>query len=340
MPLADPVFQELAGRQRFYSVHADNSPCPATGKDLTGQNAMKKPVTHTEHPAERLSLDLLSFNIHAGTTTDRFHHYVLHGWRQVLPHSQRVSNLHAIAEIAEGYDMVALQEADSGSLRSGFINQSGYIATHAGMPHWCFQSNRKLGNMSLTGNGYIGRFEPWVVEDHRMPGRLPGRGSLVLRFGETSALVIAVVHLSLGRKARERQLSYLATHLADSSNVVVMGDFNAGPDSPEIMRFCAALGLDAPTRGLASYPSWQPQRAIDHILVSEGLGTSNVRLIDAPMSDHCPVALTLDLPPELVHAAGLVAGPRVSTPKFFAAPVKGRNTFSAPYPTEPSKHPR
>ncbi|NIP17512.1 MAG: EEP domain-containing protein, partial [Xanthomonadales bacterium] len=56
---------------------------------------------------------------HAGTTTDQFHHYVVHGWRQVFPHTQRVENLDAIAEVVAGFDMVGLQEVDSGSLRSG-----------------------------------------------------------------------------------------------------------------------------------------------------------------------------------------------------------------------------
>ena len=40
---------------------------------------------------------LLTFNIQAGTSTARYHHYVTHSWRQVLPHTQRVENLDAIA---------------------------------------------------------------------------------------------------------------------------------------------------------------------------------------------------------------------------------------------------
>jgi endonuclease/exonuclease/phosphatase family metal-dependent hydrolase len=250
-------------------------------------------------PKKNCSLRLLSFNIHAGTTTDRFHHYVTHGWRQVLPHNQRIENLEAIAEMISAYDVVALQESDSGSLRSGFINQSRYIAAHAGMPHWYHQANRKIGNMTFTGNGFLGRFEPWNVEAHRMPGVIPGRGSLVLRFGEPGSLVIAMVHLSLGRRARERQLAFLARHLAEESRMVVMGDFNTEVSSPEIQAFCEALDLHAPTEGMASYPSWQPQRSIDHILVSNGLNTREACVIDMPMSDHCPVSLTVDLPADL-----------------------------------------
>jgi endonuclease/exonuclease/phosphatase family metal-dependent hydrolase len=244
----------------------------------------------------RSSLRLLSFNIHAGTSTDRFHHYLTQSWRQILPHTQRAENLDSIAGLVADYDMVALQEADAGSLRSGFINQSRYIATHAGMPYWYHQANRKLGSMTFTSNGFLARFMPQSVEDHRLPGAIPGRGALLLRFGESGTLAMVVVHLALGRRARSQQLEYLAAHLASERHLVVMGDFNTEASSREILRFCDQLGLSAPTDGLPSYPSWQPQRAIDHILVSEGLVTQDVCVVDVPMSDHCPVALKVSVP--------------------------------------------
>ncbi|MEJ2534999.1 MAG: endonuclease/exonuclease/phosphatase family protein [Gammaproteobacteria bacterium] len=244
-------------------------------------------------------LRLLSFNIHAATSTDRFHHYLTHSWRQVLPHSQRVRNLDEISSLVTGFDMVALQEADTGSLRSGFLNQSRYIATHAGMPYWVHQSTRKLGNMSFTGNGFLSRFEPLRVEEHRLPGVIPGRGSMLLHFGGERGLVVAVVHLALGRRARELQLDYLAGHLHGAPNLVVMGDFNTEADGGQVQRFCERLGLRAPTAGIASYPAWQPQRSIDHILVSEALATHDIRALEVAVSDHCPVALTLELPVDI-----------------------------------------
>lgn len=245
------------------------------------------------------SIRVLSFNIHAATSTERFHHYLTHSWRQLLPHSQRTENLDSIAALAAEYDVVALQEADAGSLRSGFINQSRYIATHAGMPYWFHQANRKLGSMTFTSNGFLARFEPRVVEEHRLPGAIPGRGALVLRYGDPGGLVLVVVHLALGRRARSQQLSYLEKCLAGERHVIVMGDFNTDTKSREIQRFCAELQLNTPTEGLASYPAWQPQRAIDHILVSGTLGTRDACVIDVPMSDHCPVAVTVELPGEL-----------------------------------------
>lgn len=255
-----------------------------------------------EAPAR--TLRLLSFNIHAATSTDRYHHYVTHSWRQILPHAQRTRNLDAIAGLVEDYDMVALQEADAGSLRSGFINQSRYIARHSGMPYWFHQANRKLGTMTFTSNGFLSRYVPTAVEEHRLPGAIPGRGALVLRYGAGAEFVVAVVHLALGRRARKQQLNYLAHCLEGQRSLVVMGDFNTEAGSPGVRDFCTRLGLVAPTSGLASYPSWQPMRAIDHILVSRDLQAEGACVVDVPMSDHCPVSLSVNVPRGVIlHAA-------------------------------------
>jgi endonuclease/exonuclease/phosphatase family metal-dependent hydrolase len=245
-------------------------------------------------------LRLLSFNIQAGTSTARYHHYVTHSWRQVLPHSQRVENLDSIAKLVAPYDMVAMQEVDSGSLRSGFINQSRYLANHAGMPFWCHQSNRKVGSVAYAGNGFLSKFEPRAVEEYRLPGVIPGRGTLLVRYGQgENRLDVAVVHLALGKRARTQQLQFLADRLAESPHLVVMGDLNTQVDSPQLIEFRNRLELLSPTRGLASFPSWQPQRAIDHIMVSRSLGCANAEVLDVTLSDHCPVAVEIELPPEI-----------------------------------------
>ncbi len=240
---------------------------------------------------------MISFNIQAGTSTAHYHQYVTHSWRQILPHSQRTVNLDAIAAMVTPYDMVALQEVDSGSLRSGFINQSRYLATHAAMPFWCHQSNRKVGSVAFAGNGFLSRFEPDAVEEFRLPGAIPGRGSLVISFGKgEETLVVAVVHLALGKRARKLQLAFLCNQFKSCRHLIVMGDLNALISSRDLQDFCAQLELSAPTCDLASYPSWQPQRAIDHILISRSISGHKAKVIEVSYSDHCPVELELELP--------------------------------------------
>lgn len=244
-------------------------------------------------------LRLLTFNIQSGTPANSYREYLTSSWRQVLPSAVRNENLEAIAGLVMDYDMVGLQEVDSGSLRSGFINQSRYIATHAAMPYWFHQSNRKVGTMAYSGNGFIARFEPDNIEEHRLPGAIPGRGALFLNFGGASGLSVVVVHLALGQMARGRQLRYIQEQLQGQRHVVVMGDFNAGVDSPKLSQFCEALNLAAPTADLASYPSWKPQRALDHVLVSRNLETQAAEVIDVGYSDHLPVGLEIKLPEDV-----------------------------------------
>jgi len=252
-------------------------------------------------------LKLMSFNIQAGTTTARYREYVTRSWRQVLPNNQRVSNLEAIAALAADFDIVGLQEVDCGSLRSGFVNQVKYLAKQADFPWWTHQPNRKVGVIAHAGNGVLGRHIPDEVEEHRLPGAIPGRGALVLRYGEgASGLWIVVLHLALGRRARFQQLRYVAQLIATRPNVVVMGDLNAGPESHEVREFRDRTGLTSfePPR---TYPSWRPQRAIDLMLFSPSLCVVEHRALDSLVSDHLPIAALIKLPEGVSmqrHASG------------------------------------
>ncbi len=246
---------------------------------------------------QRQQLRLLSFNIQSGVPGNSYRDYLRNSWRQVLPSAVRVENLNAIAGLIRDYDLVALQEADVGSLRSGFLNQTRNLADQAHLPYWVHQPNRKVGAMAHSGNGFLARYEPASAEEHRLPGAIPGRGALILRYGSPDqGLTVAVVHLALGQLARRAQLKYLREQLAPARHLVVMGDFNCEASSRKLSLFQAALGLSAPTCGLASYPSWKPQRSLDHILLSKTLLAHDAQVVDVGFSDHLPVALTVTLP--------------------------------------------
>mgnify|MGYP006267438273 CR=1 FL=1 len=254
------------------------------------------------------TLKLVSFNIQAGTTTAKYRQYVTRGWRQVLPNNQRVANLDAIADLVGDYDIVGLQEVDCGSLRSGFVNQAKYLAQHAGFPWWNHQANRKVGVIAHAGNGMLGRFDPAKVDEHRLPGAIPGRGAIVAQFGRgRNALRVVVLHLALGRRARFQQLRYVAHLVAAHPYVVVMGDLNAGPDSRELREFREHSGLVLPDRRPNTFPSWQPQRAIDHILLSPAMTVLDYQALPARLSDHLAVAIRIELPDDVSlqrHAHG------------------------------------
>lgn len=246
--------------------------------------------------APRRSVRLLSYNIQTGVATQRYRHYVTRGLRHVMPHSKVVGNLNHISGLVGRFDVVALQEVDAGSLRTGFINQTEYLAHRSGFPYWYSQTNRSLGRLAQVSIGLLSHLQPSQVTEHRLPGP-PGRGLMVVRIGHGSeALHLLILHLSLGRRARRLQLGYVREIMQGFRHSVLMGDFNAPLDSPEMRLLIDSCPLQAPSGMLHTFPSWRPRRGLDHILVSADLQVINTHVVQQRYSDHLPLAVELLLP--------------------------------------------
>ncbi len=264
---------------------------------------------HLHHEPLRADLDLetcdadadlirglrfLTFNIQVGITTSRYRHYVTKGWKHVLPHGSRNHNLRRIADVVADYDFVALQEVDAGSLRSGFINQVEYIADRAQFPYWYSQLNRDLAPFARHASGLLSRISPEAVQDHPLPGAIPGRGAIVVRLRyATSSVLVVLLHLSLGERSRQQQLEYVKSLIDGEEHVVVMGDMNSHLaqllfDSP-----LAETDLRPAESVQPTYPSWRPLLALDHVLVSPSLAIREYEVLDCRLSDHRPIAVTL-----------------------------------------------
>ncbi|KAF1720524.1 endonuclease/exonuclease/phosphatase family protein [Pseudoxanthomonas wuyuanensis] len=242
-------------------------------------------------------LRLLSANIQAGSSTRRYSDYVTRSWSHALPAGNKRGSLDTIAAMAGEHDIVGLQEADPGSLRSGFTNQTHYLAERAGFDYWSHQPNRNVARVAGSANGLLSRLEPVEVSDHALPGRISGRGVLMARFGDgREGLTVAVAHLSLGANSRRAQLAFIAELLSDHPNAVLMGDFNCLPDRPEMETLYKHTRLLPPQFCVPTFPSWRPQRAIDHILVSADLATHDARALPAANSDHLALAMNIDVP--------------------------------------------
>ncbi|NBA96947.1 endonuclease/exonuclease/phosphatase family protein [Pseudomonas sp. R5(2019)] len=240
-------------------------------------------------------LRLLSFNIQVGISTERYRHYLTRGWQHVLPHTGRATNLQKIGDLLNDFDLVALQEVDGGSLRSGYVNQVEHLAHLGGFPYWYQQLNRNLGRLAQHSNGVLSRLKPRIIEDHPLPGPA-GRGAILVRFGEgADALVVVMMHLALGARTRTRQLAYIRELIGGYRHQVLMGDMNT--HATDLLQHSPLrdLGLLAPQME-ATFPSWRPQRCLDHILLSPSLTLERVQVLAQPISDHLPVAVEIRLP--------------------------------------------
>lgn len=242
-------------------------------------------------------LRLLSANIQAGSRTRRYSDYVTRSWSHALPIGGKQGSLDAIAELAGDYHIVGLQEADPGSLRSGFTNQTHYLAQQAGFAYWSHQPNRNVARVAGSANGLLSKREPQHIGFHSLPGRIAGRGVLVANYGDgNDGLVVAVAHLSLGAKSRASQLAFIGDLLAPHRHAVLMGDFNCTHDAPEMQELFKRSHLRPPREAVPTFPSWKPRRAIDHILVGDGLRRGEAIALQAANSDHLALAVDIDVP--------------------------------------------
>jgi len=261
---------------------------------------------HSTQPSSpKSSLRLLSYNIQAAIASTRPHHYLTQSWKHVLPHPSSFDNLDQIARLVSNYDLVAIQEADAGSMRSYFVNQVEYLARRGHFPFWCHQTNRDLGKFAQHSNGLLSKIRPNVISQFKLPGLIPGRGAMLVELGQGEAhMAVLLVHLALGKRARTRQFDFIADLISAYEHAVVMGDFNCVPESREMDVLLSKTHLCEPTLALHTFPSWRPNRNIDHILVSPSLKISNLQVIQHTLSDHLPIAVELEVPEEVRLLSG------------------------------------
>lgn len=243
-------------------------------------------------------LRVLTFNMQLGAATNSYRQMLTGAWRHILPFRAMRSNLQSVAELASAYDLVALQEADGGSLRSGFVNQVQWIAQQAGFEHWSLGLNRDLAPFAKHSLGLLSRYPLLRADYLRLPGRVPGRGAIEARIEiEGQRLSVVVTHLALGRRAQLSQLSLLAQRL-EVGPALIMGDFNCEPELLASHPCLRKAGLQPADICPVTYPRWQPTRAIDHVLVGGGLRIEAVAVPALDVSDHCPLAVDIAWPPD------------------------------------------
>ena len=92
---------------------------------------------------------------------------------------------------------------------------------------------------------------------------------------------------------RDAHLRALGDYLhAQVDPIVLVGDLNTSPWAPAFRVLLETAGLTDPRRGrgvLATWPSWVPVIAIDHVLVSPQLRVTSLRVGASIGSDHLPL---------------------------------------------------
>ncbi len=242
------------------------------------------------------ALRVATFNIQVGIGSRRLRHMLTHSLRYVLPHQQVLSNLDLIAAQLHEFDIVALQETDSGSFRNHQIHQAQYIASRAGMPYCYTQITRDIGRIASISLGLLCRRPCTKLVRHRLPASRHGRGLMeaVFRIGGRD-IAVFVTHLSLRKTNRMRQIRFLVPHLNRYADALLMGDLNCEPGSPEFNYLLMHTTLEDMSGRPCTFPSWHPKRRLDHILITDKLAVEDLHTMPFICSDHLPVVAEIHI---------------------------------------------
>ena len=238
-------------------------------------------------PPAPLTLRVLSYNVHHAEGTDG------------------KLDLDRIASVitAQKPDLVAVQEVDRNTKRSGGVDQAAELGKRTGL-HAAFAKAIDFQGGEY-GQAVLSRFPIRSTKTHTLPGK-PGQ--------ETRIVVEATIDLPDGRP-----LTFLATHFqhdddatrreqaakvnelfaASDRPAVVAGDLNATPDSEPMKRLAKSWTYATPPdKGLLTIPAGEPRKQIDYVLVRPA---ARFRVVEAKVipekvaSDHRPVLAVVEL---------------------------------------------
>ena len=243
--------------------------------------------------AER-ELRVASFNIHHGVGLDG------------------VLDLMRIAAVVEqtGAEVVGLQEVDRHwSARSNFVDQATWLAERLDM-HLAFGANL---NLDPPAPGAPRRqFGTAILSAHRirdttntlLPRPLGGeqRGLLEVQI-KVRGIPVRVFNTHLQHDSQVERLAQVERirQVLSTANesVVLLGDLNATPDTPEIAGLTDLLVDAWLTAGVGdgfTFDAATPHARIDYVMSSGNVVARTAAVLTTDAADHLPVVADLALP--------------------------------------------
>jgi endonuclease/exonuclease/phosphatase family metal-dependent hydrolase/pimeloyl-ACP methyl ester carboxylesterase len=204
-----------------------------------------------------------------------------------------------IADVAP--DLVALQEVDQNTARTGNVDQPAELARLTGM-EVVFGPNIELQG-GKYGNAVLSRLPITQSRNHQLPnidqGEQRGVLEVVIELPDRRQLTLLATHFDHRRDARERvesaQFVNQLLEQRETEGCLLAGDLNAGPnDAP--LQLLWSEWTNTSSTVLPTIPVAEPQRQIDFVLVRPGDRIRPVTaevLDEATASDHRAVVTTL-----------------------------------------------
>jgi endonuclease/exonuclease/phosphatase family metal-dependent hydrolase len=230
------------------------------------------------------TLRVLAYNIHHGAGNDE------------------VLDLERIARLIRSLDphLVALQEVDNRTERTGGVDQAAELGRLTGM-------TPVFGKfMDYQGGEYgmavLSRLPVVGSTNHRLPEGAEPRSALVVRVqlpeGGGEAL-FASIHFYRTEEERLAQARRLLELIEPEEVLVILaGDFNSTPDSPVMALIGETFTIPDKEGDRLTFSSDRPRVEIDFVAwrPAERFAAVESRVIDEPVaSDHRPVFLAVEM---------------------------------------------
>ncbi|MYW19453.1 metal-dependent hydrolase [Streptomyces sp. SID2955] len=277
---------------------AGPAPVSAGPHDLHSPRVPHGPqVTHDPHLPHSPSVPLrvATYNIHAGAGEDD------------------VFDLERTAAAIRGLraDVIGLEEVDvHWGARSDFTDEARELAARLRMrfffaPIYDLPADPAGGPRRQYGVAVLSRFPVRDAQNHEItrlstqtpdpvPAPAPGFAEVTVRVRGARVHVYAT-HLDYRADPSVRRVQVddmLAVLARDPGPKILVGDFNAEPDAPELARLWGPL-LDAAPSGGKTYPAADPVRRIDLVTVSPDVAVTGTHDYATTASDHRPVVADL-----------------------------------------------
>ncbi|RME55179.1 hypothetical protein D6777_01345 [Candidatus Woesearchaeota archaeon] len=245
---------------------------------------------------------LICYNVEYFTGISKGWHEYLFVWRYFKPKNVDEVIVEKLKELKP--DILALIELDVENSRTK-RDEISFIKNKLSLYHaikaikYSFKGIKSIlkhvPHLKYQGNAIISKYKIYDVKTHSLK---KGIHNIVIEAKINCPYPVRLIlaHLSLRKKARLKQLKELA-NIINSHTVptILMGDLNTQKNDITVLLNSTYLSDAIKLKDYKTFPSWNPQKHLDYVLVSPSIKIKDYKILKYNFSDHLPIYINFDV---------------------------------------------
>ncbi len=192
-------------------------------------------------------------------------------------------------------DIVGLNEVYDKGTHELFQPQAEILSDLTGLKYHYFAKAIDCGENNPYGNAFISRYPIVSAETILVPDPNPRAYNdyyetrSLLKVKLENGVTVLVTHFGLNPDEHENSVKTILENMCEEK-CVLMGDFNSTPDNAILKPVFEKMTDTAQyfSEPFATFPSHEPERKIDYILVSKDIKVLSANVPNIIASDHRP----------------------------------------------------